>query len=211
MTLARIVAPTTEPLTVADVRTHLRLDDTNVEPAPIAPAAAVLAQAGNVTTGEHRYRLTFVTDTGETEGGDVSALVTVGSSAAARVSLTNIPIGGELVTARRIYRTAAGGSDYLLLATIADNVTTTYVDNIADAALGAGAPTTNTTGDPELLTLISEARDLVETLLNRALLQQTWRLTLDAFPCSDVLRLPRPSLISVTSVKYLNTSGVLVT
>ena len=71
MALARIVAPTSEPLTVADVRTHLRLDDTNVEPAPIAPAVAVLGQAGNVTVGAHRYRLTFVTATGETHGGDI--------------------------------------------------------------------------------------------------------------------------------------------
>jgi hypothetical protein len=60
-----------------------------------------------------------------------------------QIPLTAIPLGGSLVTARKIYRTAAGASQLKLLATIADNVTTTYVDAAADAALGANAPTVN--------------------------------------------------------------------
>ena len=39
------------------------------------------------------------------------------------------------VIARKIYRTKAGGSTYWLLATIADNTTTTYTDTAADASL----------------------------------------------------------------------------
>lgn len=61
-----------------------------------------------------------------------------------QVSLTAIPIGPSAVTARKIYRTTAGGSQLKLLATIADNVTTTYTDSTADGALGANVPTTNT-------------------------------------------------------------------
>ena len=137
--------------------------------------------------------------------------MTIASSASARVSVTGIAIGGELVTARRLYRTAAGGAEYFLVATIADNTTTAYVDNIADGALGAGIPTSNTTGDPELLGVIAEARDIAEGWLRRAIIEQTWRLTLDEFPDCDIIRLPRPSLLSVVSVKYLDESNELVT
>lgn len=59
-----------------------------------------------------------------------------------QVSLTSIPTSGDArVTKRHLYRTTAGGTLYKRLATINDNVTTTYTDNIADADLGAVEPT----------------------------------------------------------------------
>lgn len=42
--------------------------------------------------------------------------------------------------------------------------------------------------------------------LGRALVPQTWELTLDRFPAS-VIRLPLPPLVSVTSVKYKDSDG----
>ena len=210
MNRVRLVAPSLEPLSLAEVRHHLRLDDANLEPAPIAPIPTVLAQAGSVDVGDHRYRLTFVTADGETEGGDISDVVAIASAAAARVSL-ELPRGGSLVTARRIYRTKVGADAFYLVATVADNTTVTYVDNIADVALGAGVPAENTTADPELLDLIATARESVELWLNRALIEQTWQITLDGFPPCGVIRLPLPSLVSISSVKYLDTTGALVT
>jgi hypothetical protein len=62
-----------------------------------------------------------------------------------RVTLTSVPVGHAVVTARRVYRTVVGGSSLLLVATIADNTTTTYIDSTADGSLGAAAPTTNNT------------------------------------------------------------------
>ncbi len=55
-----------------------------------------------------------------------------------------LPIGGSLVTARKVYRTAAGGATLQLAATIADNITTSWTDTVPDASLGAAAPGTNT-------------------------------------------------------------------
>lgn len=43
--------------------------------------------------------------------------------------------------------------------------------------------------------------------LGRAILTQTWKFTIDAFPCGAI-RLPLPPLQSVTSVKYLDGAGV---
>lgn len=62
------------------------------------------------------------------------------------IPLTAIPIGNSLVTARKLYRTPAntGGGTLKLVATIADNTTTTFTDTVADAALGAAALTVGT-------------------------------------------------------------------
>jgi uncharacterized phiE125 gp8 family phage protein len=167
---------------------------------------------GNVDNGTHRYRVTFVTADGETNGGDISDVVTVADKTVnGQVALTNIPIGGSAVTSRKLYRTEAGGSTYLLLATIANNVATTYTDNIADAALGAQVPSTNTTADAELTAVIATAREEVETFLRRALITQTWQLTLDRFPGDDFIRLPRPNLLTVESIEYIDTLGATQT
>ena len=61
--------------------------------------------------------------------------------------------------------------------------------------------------DAYLLTLIRSARAHAEQFLRRALLTQTWRLTLDGFPCTDVLPLPRPTLQAVSAFTYIDTAG----
>lgn len=209
MPLTVITAPATEPLTIAEIKADRRLDTTNTEPAPGAPTVALAGGgAGNVDNGAHRYRVTFVTADGETDGGVVSSAVTVADKTAnGKVAVSAIPTGGSVVTSRKLYRTQAGGSAYLLLATIADNTTTTYTDNIADASLGAGCPTTNTTADPELNRLIKSARQVCENLSRRAFITQTLELVLNAFPSNEI-DLPRPRLQSVTSIKYLDSDGV---
>lgn len=113
-------------------------------------AALAGAGAGNVDNGVHIYQVTFVTAGGETGGATgLTTSATVADKAVdGKVSLTGIETGlSGWVTARKIYRTVAGGSTYKLLATISDNTTTTYTDNIADASLGATMPTTNTALD----------------------------------------------------------------
>ena len=211
MALVLVTAPATEPVTVAEARAHLRLEAAAGEPAPTAPTVALAGTgAGNVENGAHRYRVTFVTADGETDGGTISAAVTVADKTVnGKVALTAIPLGGSAVTSRKLYRTAAGGSTYLLLATLADNTTTTYTDNIADASLGAAAPSTNTTEDPLLSALILAAREHVEAFTRRALVTQTWDLKLDGFP--SVIRVPRPPLQSITSISYIDSNGATQT
>ena len=66
----------------------------------------------------------------------------------------------------------------------------------------------DTTADDTLIgTLITAARQHVENHLRRALITQTWELVMDAFPAGDVIRLPRPPLVSVTSIKYTDVAG----
>jgi uncharacterized phiE125 gp8 family phage protein len=215
MSLVQTTPPALEPLTLNEVTTHLRLDSSNVELAPGAPTAALAGDGvGLVDDGAHRYRLTFLTLDGETEGGTISAAVVVADkSVNGQVALTELPLGGSNVLARKLYRTMAGGADFFLLATIADNETTSYQDNIADAGLGVGCPTQNTTADPALIGLMVAAREVAEVWLNRTLITTQWRLTLDYFPRwpLDVIWLPRPNLISVESITYRNWIGAVQT
>lgn len=69
-----------------------------------------------------------------------------------------------------------------------------------------------TTDDQYLIdTLITAAREYVEHVTNRALFRQTWELALDDWPCCDYICIPRPPLISVTSLKWKDTAAVETT
>lgn len=65
--------------------------------------------------------------------------------------------------------------------------------------------------DTYIGSLIKAARIYAEGRTWRAFLQQTLLLTLDVWPADSIIVIPRPKLISVDSVKYTNTSGVLTT
>ncbi len=69
----------------------------------------------------------------------VSSGATVGQAA-----LTGIAIGPTGVTSRKVYRTAAGGSQLMLQSTIANNTATTLTDSTADGSLGANVPIVDT-------------------------------------------------------------------
>ncbi|MDD4906658.1 MAG: hypothetical protein PHD39_10935, partial [Methylobacter tundripaludum] len=112
-----------------------------------APSGADSGITG-VLNGTYTYMCTFVTADGETEGRINSADVTVTNT---KVNLTNIPTSSDSrVIARNIYRKpAASATDVQplkFLVQIADNTTTTYVDNIDDASLGVLVNRINTTG-----------------------------------------------------------------
>ncbi len=212
--LVQISGPAIEPLTVADLKAHLRLDFAQGEIAPTAPTAALIspAAAGNVDNGAHRYLVTFVTADGETDAGAASSVVTVADKAVnGKVSLTAIPTGGANVTARKVYRTIAAGATYLLLTTLADNTTTVYTDNTADSGLGAAAPSVNTTEDAYLTTLIQVARLTCENTIKGKLITQTWRQYFDFFPASAEILLHCPPLQSVSSIQYKDENGATQT
>jgi hypothetical protein len=107
---------------------------------PGAPTVADGGGSGLLSAGVYKWLVTFVTAAGETEGGVASTALTLAASHKGALSV--IPVSpARSVTSRKIYRTAAGGSEFKLVTTLADNTTTTYTDNTADASLGATAPT----------------------------------------------------------------------
>jgi len=66
--------------------------------------------------------------------------------------------------------------------------------------------------DDALIALyITAAREWCEAFLRRAMITQTFDLTLDQWPCKNQIQLPRPPLQSVTSVTYIDQDNVSYT
>jgi Cu-Zn family superoxide dismutase len=127
---------------VLDQALNTSLPASNTAGVPAPGAASIATNGSGNLNGAYRYALTFVSPTGETTGGAEFGAAVTGNT----VQLTNIPLGPTTTSARRIYRTAAGAvpGTEKLVASINDNATTVYYDNMADSSLGATIPTTNT-------------------------------------------------------------------
>jgi len=63
-----------------------------------------------------------------------------------RVAISGVAVGPSGVTARKIYRSTANTTPLKLLATWADNTTTSGIDNLADSTLGVAPPATDGSG-----------------------------------------------------------------
>jgi uncharacterized phiE125 gp8 family phage protein len=63
-----------------------------------------------------------------------------------------------------------------------------------------------TADDATVVADILAARQHVEQVCWRGLVTQTWEAVLDAFP-GDVIELPQGHLVSIASVKYIDTAG----
>lgn len=114
----------------------------DIEAPRFAPSAALNSTPGNLSVGLYKYKTSFVTAVGETLAGPESAPVEVfAPGTKGQVDLTAIPIGPTGTTSRKVYRTEVNKHSFKLLTTIADNTTSTYTDNVADASLGAAEPT----------------------------------------------------------------------
>jgi uncharacterized phiE125 gp8 family phage protein len=65
--------------------------------------------------------------------------------------------------------------------------------------------------DARIRGLITAAREHVEGIIGRSLLTQSWRLSLDRWPYDGVIRLPKPPLLQVDQVTYVDPDGVTKT
>ena len=126
----------------------------------IVPVNVILTGPSGVTgrniyrrlngTGTFKLLGTF-SDNTTTSFNDTSPNASLGADAptanttnANQFTLSNLTAGPATVTARKIYRSAAGQTALKLLVTIANNTATTYVDVLPDASLGVAAPVTDT-------------------------------------------------------------------
>ncbi|MFC1703149.1 hypothetical protein ACFLZO_01655, partial [Patescibacteria group bacterium] len=127
----RIGIGTATPVEKLDVAYgHMRFTEVG---GPTTPTVAVNAAAGNLN-GTYYYRIAYVTADGETQ---LSASSTAVSPSNEQVDLSGIPTSSSsAVTARKIFRAKSPSStSFGYVATISDNTTTTYTDNIADGAV----------------------------------------------------------------------------
>jgi hypothetical protein len=124
-------------------------------PPPASMTGAAVAGSG-LSAGSYHYAVTFLTPGGETPSSPLLNVST--TSGNQQVNLSNIPAGPPTtvtpgvavnsVTGRNLYRSQVGGNQLFLLATLADNISTSYTDSAPDSSLvGRPAPpTVNTSG-----------------------------------------------------------------
>ncbi len=110
---------------------------------PTTQTVGAASQAAGLLSGVYAWKMAYV-NTASVEGNPSDAFGTF-TAALATVRLTSLPIAPQSwgVATRRLYRTVTSGSTFMRVATISDNTTTTYDDNVADASLGTTAPTDN--------------------------------------------------------------------
>jgi len=123
---------------------------------PGAGMVATAAAGAGLSTGVYHYAVTLLAQGGESTPSPLAAVTT--SSGSQQVNLSAIPLGPastatpgiatNQVIGRNLYRSTAGGAPLYLLATLQDNVTTSYSDTAADSALSGkpAPPTVNTSG-----------------------------------------------------------------
>lgn len=132
------------------------LDLLSAQALPAAVVTALVAtSSGNVDAGAHLYKVTNVTAIGETAASLASVSITNdGTHKQNTVTLVAGPAG---TIARNIYRTQQGGSTYTLVATVADNTTLSFTDNVADATIvsNAAAPTVSTVAQAALSAVLT--------------------------------------------------------
>lgn len=217
MFLTLVTPPAVEPLTIAQAMTQLRLDEANQEPEPsVAPTIALAGLgAGNCANGAHRVACSFVTADGETTPGPLStSLSVVDKTVNGQIAVSGIPVGSAAVTTVKLWMALVNTTSPLYYAGSVSNGTLTATINLADASLGVQAPSTNTTTDPEIAACITDARTRCEDVTGRQLIAATWNLSGPSFPRGlgrNFIELPRPNLLSVTSVQYRDINNVVQT
>lgn len=134
-----------------------------------APTPAENVTAGNVTIGNHKVKVTYVTAQGETEPSSASASLACAGSK--QIDLTGIPVltgdGAHLVTGRNVYMNEAGRNEIqtltLTAGATADTFKLTY-DAVESDAVTLPAPDyTGTT-----VAQIQAAIDTIPALLGKA-------------------------------------------
>lgn len=122
-------------------------------PAPTTTMSVASNGAGNLQ-GDYRYKVVFVNAAAAFGDVSPSTATFTATSTGSQLRVSSIPVAptSHGVSQRRLYRTDAGGSTYKFIATINDNSTTTYDDNIASSAAGTQAPTDN--GEPPKYSVI---------------------------------------------------------
>lgn len=204
-------APTVEPVTLAEVKAHLRVDSGTL--------ADNLSSTQSIFPGDHVVAAAYsLVGTGiDVQGYGV--LVTLESATNGSGGTVDVKIqeSDDNVT----YTDWTGGA-FAQITEANDNATyekqytgtkryIRVVATVGTATCDFGVSVIKqaaTSAEDDLLTsLITAARLRVEDWLNRALITQTWYFYYDAFPAEDYLELGMGTLQSVTAVTYTDSDG----
>lgn len=213
-------APTIEPITRAELLTHLRLDSGTFD--------GNLTLTQSLAYGSKAIADNFTTHVGtgvDVLGKQAEVLLHCGTNGATGTNDTRIEESDDNVSFAE-WKVNNVAQPFTQVTTDNDNAdykkaytgTKQYIRTASKVLLAACEFGTSVlvnsavTAEDDLLTaIIQAAREHVEDITRRALLTQTWDYYLDAWPDGDVIKLPFGNLASVTSVSWKDTDGTETT
>ena len=208
-------APTIEPITLAELEAHLRIDTVTLAEA-LTPYTCTAAGSHIVTTGYTLYgtwvdvlgkeAIVYLRPVNNGAGGTVDCKIQESDDQVTVAdwtggAFTQVTEANDTTIQEKAY---TGTKQYIRTASkilvAACEFGTDVMVKGADAVVS-----------DELTAIIQAAREHVEDNTRRALLTQTWDYFLQEWPEGDRFRLPFGNLQSVTSVSWFDTDGTETT
>ena len=217
MNIILLTPPTLEPISRAELLTHLKLDSGSFD------SNLTLTQSLAYGSKAVQDNYTVHVGTGiDVLGKQADVIVHHGTNAATGTVDTKIQESDQLATG---YTDWTGGA-FTQVTVANDNAdykkaytgTKQYIRTVSKVLLAACefgtsvlANSAVTAEDDDLTDLITEGRQTVENILRRYLLTQTWDYSLQEWPDKDFIKLPGGNLQTVSSIKWKDTAGTETT
>jgi len=208
--------PTLEPITLSELKEHLRLDSGTFD--------GNLTITQSLTYGSHAIQNNYTAHVGtgvEVLGKEAEVILHCGTNGATGTNDTKIQESDDNVT----FTDWTGGA-FTQVTTANDNAdykkaytgTKRYIRTASKVLLAACEFGTSvlvneaTTAEDDLIeAILTAAREHVEDITRRQILTATWDYYLNEWPEGDFIKLPFGNLQSVTSVSWKDTDGTETT
>lgn len=211
-----ITPPTIEPVSVAEMELHLRIESNDIAsdltstqsiaPGSHAIAAAYSLEGTGVDVLDSQAVVYLVSGTNEATG-TVTAKIQESDDDITYTDWTGgaftvVTVSNDNATQEKAY---TGSKQYIrVVVTVANAACAFGVDIITSSPYSVE--------DTYIEDLIKSARRIIELHTGRFFITQTWELALDEFPGSDRIALPGAPLQSTPiSIKYYDTDGTEAT